>query len=74
LIIEIRSVILSIRSCIIWQMRAYSSDVNFILIHRLNENVDELSVCEKMMRFLVHKTVFSAFEAQTDESRCLVWG
>jgi hypothetical protein len=25
-----------------------------------------------MMRFLVHKTMFSAFEAQTDESRCLV--
>jgi hypothetical protein len=24
-------------------------------------------------RFLVHKTMFSAFEAQIDESRCLVW-
>jgi hypothetical protein len=24
-------------------------------------------------RFLAHKTMFSAFEAQTDESRCLIW-
>ncbi len=41
--------------------------------HRLNENVGGLGVCGHL-RFLAHKTVFSASEAQAGESRCLVWG
>jgi hypothetical protein len=66
LIAEIRSVILSIK-----QMRAYVLVRCKFHSHRLNEDVDELSVCEHL-KFLAHKTMFSAFEAQTDESRCLV--
>ncbi len=66
LIAEIRSVILSIR-----QMRAYVLVRCKFHSHRLNEGVDELSVCEHL-RFLAHKTVFSASEAQAGGSRCLV--
>jgi hypothetical protein len=68
LIAGIRSVILSIR-----QMRAYVLVRCKFHSHRLNEGVGGLGVCEHL-RFLAHKTVFSASEAQADGSRCLVWG
>ncbi len=69
LIAEIRSIILSIRTnaCVLVKCKFH--------FHSSSEWECRWIECRWtswMMRFLVHKTMFSAFEAQTDESRCLV--
>ncbi len=68
LIARISSVILSIR-----QMRAYVLVRCKFHSYRLNEGAGGLGVCGHL-RFLAHKTVFSASESQAGGSRCLVWG